>query len=374
LSGIYFHIPYCQHACTYCNFHFSTSLKTKSAVLGAMKKEMEIRSTSWEDELSTIYFGGGTPSILTPTEFSDLIIALGDNFDLSKVEEFTIECNPEDLVDDKLEAWKKAGVTRLSIGIQSFQDPILKTINRHHTAEEAIAGVERARKFYFENISLDLIVGLPGLSNELLRKDLDQLLALDLEHISVYQLTLEEKTQLAHQVKKGEVELLSDDVINQQYLLTHEILSNNGFDHYEISNYSKPGFTAVHNSSYWKGISYLGIGPGAHSFRDNERIWNVANNIGYTNAIEKGDPWYEGENLEVKDQFNEFIMISLRTKEGLNLNEMKSKFPSLYSDELEINIDNWVVNKLAFYDDINVKLTLKGWLISDDLASDLFVL
>lgn len=373
MSGIYFHIPYCQHACTYCNFHFSTSLKTKPAVLDAMKKELEIRSASWTEPLSTIYFGGGTPSILSPSEFSDLIESVEADFDISSVKEFTIECNPEDLVEEKLKAWKDAGVNRLSIGIQSFQDPILKIINRHHTAKEAIDGVERARKYMFKNISLDIILGLPGLSDDLLRKDLDQLLALDPEHISVYQLTLEEKTQLAHQVKKGEIELLSDEAINRQYLLTHVVLSKEGFDHYEISNYSKPGFKAVHNSSYWKGTSYLGIGPGAHSFKDNERIWNVANNIGYVNAFEKNEPWYEGEKLESKDQFNEFIMISLRTKEGLNLRELEAKFPS-NSNNVRNTIDLWIENELAVYDNDSVKLSLKGWLISDDLASDLFVI
>ena len=339
-----------------------------------MKKELEIRSTNWTEPLSTVYFGGGTPSILAASEFLDLVNTLKENFDLSGLKEFTLECNPEDLVEEKLKAWKDAGVNRLSIGIQSFQNPILKTIDRYHTAKEAINGVERARKFNFKNISLDLILGLPGLSNELLKEDLDMLLTLEPEHISIYQLTLEEKTSLAHQVKKGEIKLLSDEEINHQYLLAHDFLTKKGFDHYEISNYSKPGYSSIHNSSYWKGVSYLGIGPGAHSFKDNERIWNVANNIAYVKALEKNEPWYEGEQLDVKDKFNEFIMISLRTREGLNLRELEAKFPSINSKEVKNNIDLWIKNELAIYDSESVKLSLKGWLISDDLASDLFVI
>lgn len=374
MAGLYFHIPYCYRACSYCNFHFSTSLKTKPLLLEAMKKEMRLRSSTWNKKITSIYFGGGTPSILEASEFSDLVKEIKRDFDLSELDEFTLECNPEDLTDEKLSTWKKCGVNRLSIGNQSFQDEILKKINRQHTSEEAKEGVKRARKYSFDSISMDVILGLPGLTNSLLEEDLEKLLKLNPEHISAYQLSIEEKTKLAHQLKKGWISIPSEEDINKQFILTHDFLVKNGYAHYEVSNYAKNGYRAKHNSSYWSGEEYLGIGPGAHSFNGEERRWNISNNNTYIKEINSDGAWFETEELTEKDRFNERIMTSLRIKSGLDIKALREDYPNLFTKEIDEKVELWVQNKWATFEVGKVQLTMEGWLISDSLASDIFVL
>lgn len=339
-----------------------------------MKKEMRLRSSTWNKKITSIYFGGGTPSILEASEFSDLVKEIKRDFDLSELDEFTLECNPEDLTDEKLSTWKKCGVNRLSIGNQSFQDEILKKINRQHTSEEAKEGVKRARKYSFDSISMDVILGLPGLTNSLLEEDLEKLLKLNPEHISAYQLSIEEKTKLAHQLKKGWISIPSEEDINKQFILTHDFLVKNGYAHYEVSNYAKNGYRAKHNSSYWSGEEYLGIGPGAHSFNGEERRWNISNNNTYIKEINSDGAWFETEELTEKDRFNERIMTSLRIKSGLDIKALREDYPNLFTKEIDEKVELWVQNKWATFEVGKVQLTMEGWLISDSLASDIFVL
>lgn len=339
-----------------------------------MKKELQLHSSQWGKSITSIYFGGGTPSVLSPKEFTELYEEINQNYDLKMIDEVTLECNPEDLIEEKLEAWIKQGVNRLSIGNQSFQDPILKTINRQHNAKMAIDGIMKAREYGFNAISVDVIMGLPGLTMDLLEEDLRTLMDLDPEHISAYQLSVEEKTKLAYQLKKGEIKISSDEEINQQFLMMDTFLNANGYSHYEVSNYAKMGFEAKHNSSYWSGVSYLGIGPGAHSFKDNIRRWNVSNNNLYAKELTKNGKWFEEEVLDEKDRFNERIMISLRIKKGLDLGMLQKDFPLFYTNEIDKNILSWINNDWAVLERGSVQLTLKGWLISDKLASDIFVI
>jgi len=339
-----------------------------------MRQEINMLSDDWKEPISSIYFGGGTPSVLEAGELKSLFNSINSNFDLNQLDEVTLECNPEDLSDEKLAFWRVNGINRLSIGNQSFQDPILREINRQHTADQAVIGIKKARQYDFHAISIDVIMGLPGLTSSLLQDDLEKLLTLQPEHVSAYQLSIEQKTTLAHQLQTGQIHIPNESEINDQFLLTDRILTNAGYTHYEISNYALPGFEAKHNSSYWSGRSYLGIGPAAHSFKNNVRSWNVSNNNAYTKAINSNQPWFESEVLSEKDQFNEMIMTSLRVKSGLDLSKLKNAFPSLYTSEIEENIDRWISNNWAFINGNRLQLTLSGWLISDQLASDVFVL
>jgi oxygen-independent coproporphyrinogen-3 oxidase len=339
-----------------------------------MDQEIRFFSSKWNKPLKSIYFGGGTPSILNKEEFKNLFSSINSHLNSDQIEEVTLECNPEDLNDEKLEFWKQEGVNRLSIGIQSFNDHLLETINRQHRSSDAISGVERARKAGFSNLSMDLIMGLPGSSEEILLNDIEKLLSLDPEHISAYQLSVEEKTALAHQVKIGKLNLLEEDEVNDQFLLLHKILVGKGYRHYEISNYAKPGFEAKHNSSYWSGESYLGIGPGAHSFDGKERRWNISNNRKYAKEVVIHGFCYEGEILSEKDRFNEIIMTSLRHEKGLDLNALKRHYPALFSEEIEELGLLWTSKGWASMSNKVLKLSIEGWLISDSLASELFVL
>lgn len=342
-------------------------------VLKAMKNEIVYYSKHFKEKINSIYFGGGTPSILDEAEFESIVDCINENFETSELNEFTLECNPEDLKSNKMNCWKSKGVNRLSIGVQTFQNKILKSINRQHTKEIAIHGV-RAAKELFDQLSLDLIVGLPGMDLDDLKEDVNLLLSLDPEHVSAYQLSVEDKTQLAFQVKKGEVNLISDEAINDQYKFIHKRLSENEYGHYEVSNYSKNGMEAIHNSSYWSGEAYLGIGPGAHSYFGNKRRWNISNNIKYALNLENGETWFEEEELSLKDRFNETIMISLRTKKGLSITKLREDFPDFISEEMLEKINEWELKGWATHTQGSLSLSIEGWLISDQLASDLFVI
>lgn len=339
-----------------------------------MSDEIKLRANEWQEPISSIYFGGGTPSVLEEDDINLLFRSIEDHYDLSLLDEITLECNPEDLLDDKLEFWRRNGINRLSIGNQSFQNSILKKINRQHTSQEAILGIKKAREHGFSSISIDVIMGLPGLNSKLLQDDLEQLLSLKPEHVSAYQLSVEQKTTLSHQIKTGQITIPDENAVNEHFLLTDRILSDAGYKHYEISNYALEGFEAKHNSSYWSGQSYLGIGPAAHSYVKNTRSWNVSNNNAYIKAINSNQVWFESEKLSKKDQFNEAIMTSLRIKKGLDILKLKESYPSHYLHELEENIDLWIAKKLAIRNKNKIQLTLAGWLISDKLSSDVFVI
>ncbi|NQX92433.1 MAG: radical SAM family heme chaperone HemW, partial [Flavobacteriales bacterium] len=313
MAGIYIHIPFCKQRCTYCDFHFSTNLSYRERMIACIVEEIHLASKSWEeDTIETIYLGGGTPSLLTPEEMQKVLSAVQSSYNINNNPEVTIEANPDDIDSKSVNNWVKFGVNRLSIGLQAFSQNQLEWMNRAHNAEQALNCVQIANEGGITNLSLDLIYGLPNLSTKEWKKTLDVLSDLQYTHLSSYILTVEEKTALKHQVTTGQVKPVTDEVLEEQYAALCEYAVQNDLEHYEISNFAKPGFRSKHNSSYWNRVAYLGIGPSAHGFKGNTRFWNVANNHRYMTAVENGDIPREEEVLTKSDILNEQIMGGLR--------------------------------------------------------------
>lgn len=373
---IYFHIPFCKQACHYCDFHFSTSLKYKDEMLLAMKNELNIRSSYLEDKkISSIYFGGGTPSILEADELSQLIDEVGKHFEITDQAEITLEANPDDLHKSKVQALRNTAVNRFSIGIQSFFEEDLLWMNRAHHAEEARSSIMRVQDAGFENITCDLIYGYPLLTNQKWKANMQQLIDFQVPHISSYSMTVEKKTALDHLINKGKTPPLNEEQSAEQMLMLMDTLTAAGYDHYEISNFAKPGKYAQHNSNYWKGKHYLGIGPSAHSFNGNSRSWNIANNALYTKALLSKELAQETETLSKDDQFNEYVMTSLRTIWGIDQQYIIRTFGSDYNNELLKNIQPYLENgEVHVSKEQTITLTPKGKLIADQIASDLFII
>lgn len=375
MAGIYLHIPFCRQACTYCDFHFSTVLRNKPGVVAAMAKEVEMRSDflGAKAPLQTLYFGGGTPSMLDEADWDLLMNAIHRHFTFETGFEFTVEANPDDLTTQKLKQFISMGVNRLSIGIQSFSDVDLKWMNRAHTAQEAVQSVLRAQDAGIHNLSLDLIYGMPGSDDAHWKAQVEQALALHPAHVSVYALTVEEGTALGWQVKKGKAALPPDEELYSQFRLVQQMLAAAGIVQYEISNYCKPGCESRHNSAYWRGEAYLGIGPSAHSFRPHERMWNVANNARYTQQVNEGKlPFAETESLTLRDRVNEKVMTALRTVAGLDLSEIQSLAGVSILHGKEEWVQRWVDEGLVQLSDGHLRLTLKGQFVSDGIIRELF--
>lgn len=335
MPGIYIHIPFCRKACTYCDFHFSTSLARKEEMVAAICKEIELRKDYLNStDIDTIYFGGGTPSLLSQDELFRIFETIGNHFNISKNAEVTLEANPDDLTDEKLEELSLSPVNRLSIGLQTFDEYDLRFMNRTHTAEQSKQCVARARDFGFDNLTIDMIYGIPGRDEAHWEKQLQQALELNMPHISAYALTVEKETVLENWIKKGKVPPVDDVIAERNFYFLSKILEEAGYEHYEISNFAKPGHRAVHNSSYWKGEPYLGLGPSAHSFDGNSRQWNVSNNAIYISSLNEDELNFEKETLSIADQFNETVMTSLRRKEGIDINEIDEKFGVDFSNHL----------------------------------------
>ncbi len=323
MAGIYIHIPFCKQACHYCDFHFSTILKYKDPLIEGILNEIDLRKDEWRDtHFKTIYFGGGTPSIIDISDIEKILNKLYKEFSIN-AEEITLEGNPDDLLFEKLKAYKSLGINRLSIGIQSFHDEDLIKLNRSHNAKQAKEVLINAQKAGFDNLSSDLIYGIPGLSDENWRKNIFTSLDFDVPHISAYALTVEEKTALAHLIKKNKFQPVSDEQSARQFDILRNSLKDNNFVHYEVSNFAKPGFYSKHNSLYWQNIPYLGLGPSAHSFKGNKRRWNISNNALYRKKLNTME-FFEEEVLKEKDIFNEKLMTGLRTIWGVNLNELSA--------------------------------------------------
>jgi oxygen-independent coproporphyrinogen-3 oxidase len=381
VSGIYLHIPFCKQACHYCNFHFSTSLKHKEVLIDAMLKEIEMRKDYLKTAtLGSIYFGGGTPSLLSHRDLEILFDKIYDNFKVHDNAEITLEANPDDLDRSKLRVLQQLPVNRLSIGVQSFFDEDLKFWNRAHNQKEAESCIKSAQDAGFHNLTVDLIYGSPTTSDEHWKFNIEKLLSFEIPHLSCYALTVEEKTALAHFVNKGKTEAPSDEHAANQFEMLMEAMYENGYDHYEISNFAKPGFYAVHNAAYWKGEHYLGIGPAAHSFNGYSRQWNIANNSFYIKTIESlskneapQNPLFEKEMLTPAQQYNEYVMTGLRTiwgcseekfdvfGESLKKNFLKKAQTFLESGHMTFKAGNYI-------------LTNKGKLLADQIASELFSL
>jgi len=368
LAGIYIHIPFCKQACHYCNFHFVTSLRHKNELVAALLKEIELQQDYFEKEtVETIYFGGGTPSLLQVEDVRLQIERIRSFFKVDNDAEITLEANPDDIDEEKLIGWRKTGINRLSIGIQSFFEEDLQWMNRAHNAEQAMGNLQLAKK-HFDNITIDLIYGMPDLTNEKWKQNVDRAIQVNIPHLSCYALTVESKTPLQKMISSGKMQDINPEKQSEQLLLLMLWLENAGYDHYEISNFAKPGFRSRHNSSYWQGKKYLGIGPSAHSFNGDSRQWNVSNNTVYIESIKKNTLSFEKEELIASQRTNEYIMTSLRTMEGLDLGKIEKEAGSKLINRTKKYIDaGLLLQKNNF-----LILTKEGKLLADGIAADLF--
>lgn len=373
MAGLYIHIPFCRKACTYCDFHFSTSLARKGELVEALCHEIALRKNYLESkEIDTIYFGGGTPSVLSQDELFLIFEEIGKHFTLKEGAEITLEANPDDLTDEKLEELSLTPINRLSIGIQTFDEYDLKFMNRTHTAEQSKRCVAKAREFGFDNLTIDLIYGVPGRNEAHWEKQLAEALKLDVPHISAYALTVEKETVLENWIRKGKVPPVDERIAERNFYFLVKILEKAGYEHYEISNFAKPGHRAAHNSSYWKGESYLGIGPSAHSFDRISRQWNISNNHLYISSLEADEVSFEHENLSTADRFNETVMTSLRRKEGIDLREIDENFGVEFTEHLEKEAEPLKAKGQLLVKDDHLYIPVQHRFFSDGIAGALF--
>jgi oxygen-independent coproporphyrinogen-3 oxidase len=373
LAGIYIHIPFCKQACNYCDFHFSTNLSNKPAVGAAIGKEIQLRGDYLgQKQVESIYFGGGTPSLLSLVELEAIFGALRANFSWIKDAEVTLEANPDDFTEQKLRGWLQAGINRLSIGLQSFNEDELQWMNRAHTASESVESVFRAQAAGFANITIDLIYGSKFQTLQSWEKTLSKAIKLGVQHISAYNLTIEERTALGVHLKKGQEPAIDDELSKAQFLLMVKMLETAGFEHYEISNFARQGFIAKHNSNYWLQQPYIGFGPSAHSYNGTSRQWNLKNNALYVKAVHEGAPYFEKEELTVRDRYNEYVLTRLRTKWGCDILEIEKIFGEEFKEGFVQKVKEqkeFLVEKNGVY-----TLTLEGKLRADGIAAEFFVL
>ena len=382
MAGLYLHIPFCKQACFYCDFHFSTSLKKKDELISCMQKELVLRKDELQNEMiETIYFGGGTPSLLSTEEIQSILKTIEENYSVIEDPEITLEANPDDLSEATILELAKSAVNRLSIGVQSFFEEDLKSMNRAHNANEAKNCLSMATR-HFENITVDLIYGIPNMSNERWKENLQILFDFGINHISSYALTVEPKTALDSFIKQGKYPKLEEQVARAHFDILVAETQKQGFVHYEISNFGKPAYFSKHNTSYWQGKKYIGIGPSAHSFNKTHRSWNVANNAKYIKSLQENRLPNEIEELSIDDQFNEYIMTGLRTIWGVSIEKVKMHFGSRYKDDLLKSAEKFIQQELLvvtssdFDENKNciekLKTTQKGKFLADGLASELF--
>ncbi|SEP75543.1 radical SAM family heme chaperone HemW [Flavobacterium urocaniciphilum] len=387
MSGIYIHIPFCKQACHYCDFHFSTSMKKKDEMVLALAKEIELRKSEFQNELvETIYFGGGTPSVLTIDDIRFLIDSVYKHYRVIENPEITLEANPDDLDQETILQYANSPINRLSIGVQSFFEDDLELMNRAHNSAEAKKCLEFATQ-HFDNISIDLIYGMPNMSNEKWLQNIETALSFNIPHISSYALTVEPRTALDKMIKVGTVPKLDDDLAQQHFHILIDKLEENGFVHYELSNFGKPDYFSKNNTAYWLGKKYIGIGPSAHSYNGESRSWNVANNSLYLKTIAENKVPSETEFLSKNDRYNEYIMTGLRTIWGVSLERIESEFGSKYLDYLQKQAEKFILEELLEIVTSSVsmksesksiekqvlKTTKKGKFLSDGIASDLFL-
>lgn len=374
MSGIYIHIPFCKQACHYCDFHFSTSMKKKEEMVLALAKEMGLRKDEFQNEVvETIYFGGGTPSVLSIEDIRFLIHSVYQNYNVIENPEITLEANPDDLDEETILQFANSPINRLSIGIQSFFEDDLQLMNRAHNSEEAKKCLAFATQ-YFENISIDLIYGMPNMSNEKWLQNIETALSFNIPHISSYALTVEPKTALHKMIKSGSISNIDDDLAQQHFHILIDKLQENGFIHYELSNFGKPDYFSKNNTAYWLGKKYIGIGPSAHSFNGKNRSWNVSNNSLYLKALVENKFPSETEILSKTDQYNEYIMTGLRTIWGVSLERIETEFGSSYLEYLHQQVEKYISDNLLAVENNILKTTKKGKFLSDGIASDLFLL
>lgn len=372
MAGIYIHIPFCKQSCYYCNFHFSTSTKNKDEVLDAIENEIKQKGQATNEAISTIYFGGGTPSILDVNEINSIINRIHKEFNVESEAEITIEANPDDLNKEKIINLSLTEINRLSIGVQSFIDKELKIMNRAHDSKKALNSIEISKK-YFNNISIDLMYGVPESTLESWTYNLDTISQFDINHISSYALTVEPKTALESFVRKLVVEMPEEELVYDQYNLINKKLEPLGFINYEVCSFAKENFFSKNNSAYWLRKKYIGIGPSAHSFDGKSRSWNISNNKKYIDQIKKGKSFYKKEKLSKVDQYNEYVMTGFRTIWGVSANfienNFNSKFKNYFTDRIQKHIDQ---KNIIVKDDIYTT-TNEGRFLADGISSDLFL-
>ncbi|MBK5277257.1 MAG: radical SAM family heme chaperone HemW [Bacteroidia bacterium] len=372
MAGIYIHIPFCKQACHYCDFHFSTNQLILPQLCEAIRTELSLQKGYLKGEtIKTIYFGGGTPSLLPQKELEVILNAISKHFNVDESPEITLEANPDDLTSQKLKELIQVGINRLSIGIQSFDTGVLKFLNRAHDAESALNCVKLSRDAGFDNLSIDLIYAIPGQDNSAWRKNLEQAIRLSPEHISSYSLSIEKKTTFGHWLRSGKLKATDEEIAAQQFEMLMEELELAGYEQYEISNFSKPGFHSRHNSSYWQQQYYLGVGPSAHSFNGNSRQFNVLNNHIYLKSIPDKIP-FEIEILTAANKINEYIFTTLRTSQGCDLIKLKQDHGYDILVKYPVYLKSLMDSKLASVENNILKLTRSGKLLADKIASDLF--
>ena len=373
MSGIYIHIPFCKKACHYCNFHFSTNQNSKSAFIEAVSRELILRKLEYaSDEIQSIYFGGGTPTVLDVTELNTILKTVYKNYKVSETAEITLEANPDDLDLEKIKQLSNTKINRLSIGIQSFHESELSAMNRAHNAEDARKCLELATT-YFDNITIDLMFGMPTMSIELWRQNLQIAFEFGIKHLSCYSLTVEPKTALEHFIKKGSHPPMDDELAAQHFEVLLEETSAHGLTHYETCSFGHPDYFSKHNTSYWLGKTYMGVGPSAHSFDGTKRSWNVSNNSKYIKALVVDKLPFESEVLSVENRFNEYIMTGLRTIWGISLGKIEADYGVKIKDHLLQNSKKFISSNTLVIEDNHLKITTSGKFLSDGIASDLFL-
>jgi oxygen-independent coproporphyrinogen III oxidase len=374
VAGIYIHIPFCRRACHYCNFHFSTSLKGKNDFLEALLKEAALQKDYLEGSpVETIYFGGGTPSLLESGELQDILSAIHKHYNVQPTAEITLEANPDDITADKLADWKNSGVNRLSIGVQSFFEADLRWMNRAHSAEQARNCIKLSQDAGFTNLTIDLIYGTPTLTDKNWDKNIGEAVKAGIPHLSCYALTVEQGTALEVMIKKNKVAAADTEVQARQFTQLINRLQQEGYEHYEISNFALPGMRSRHNSAYWSGERYLGLGPSAHSFNGRSRQWNIAGNALYVHALKRDELPFEKEELTHQQKVNEYIMTSLRTIEGLDLGFVSKNFGEEVVNQLQQNSRKYMDTGKLLHRDNHFQLTNEGKLFADGIAADLFM-
>lgn len=373
MAGIYFHIPFCRRICAYCDFYKNADLRLMEQTLAAMEREVVARRDFLRGEaVRTIYFGGGTPSLASAEWIGRAIEQCREMFDCSPLEEVTLEANPDDLSEEYLRALREVGVNRLSIGVQSFDDEVLRTMNRRHDAAAAVRAVETARAVGFDNITIDLIYGLPFGPKDALTRSLAQAVALGVEHVSAYHLTIEPNTRFGRMAERGELAPVPEEESERQYNQVHTTLTEAGYDHYEISNFAREGRRSRHNSSYWQSQPYLGIGPAAHSFDGESRVWARSSVADYLAGVDRGE-CYENELLTATDRYNETIMTSLRCREGVDQAELEKKFGRARKEYFVNETARFVVSGVLVSDGNRVAMCPERWLVSDSVIAELFI-
>lgn len=371
MAGIYIHIPFCRKACHYCNFHFSTSVTAMSGMVNAIIKEAELRSGYIDEAVETIYFGGGTPSLLDIEDLETILNKNRELFNVSPGAEITLEANPDDITEEKLLQWRSAGINRLSIGIQSFFDEDLQWMNRAHDAQQAVTSLQLAAQ-YFDNITIDLIYGTPTLTDDKWKQNVDKAIALNIPHLSCYALTVEPKTALDKMIRQQKKENVDVEKQARHFELLMQWTKSAGYQHYEISNFAKPGLKSRHNSSYWQGRQYLGLGPSAHSYNGSERQWNIANNALYQESIGQGTVPAEKEILTPEQKLNEYVMTSLRTMEGLSLDHVADYWSEQTSKAIMKDAAVFLNDGTMISSGNHLVLTDEGKLLADGIAAELF--